>query len=108
MNVGAVFTATPSGGGGGGGGTTGGGTTGKTLTVKTAGGKGLVTSAPAGISCGKTCAKSFATGTAVTLTAAPEPGFVFVNWTGACTGAQATCTITMNANASTQANFVKP
>lgn len=59
-------------------------------------------------SCGKTCAKSFASGTAVTLTAAPEPGFVFVNLTGACTGAQATCAITMNANASTQANFVKP
>ena len=108
VNVGAVFTTTPSGGGGGGGGTTGGGTTGKTLTVKTAGGKGLVTSAPAGISCGKTCAKSFATGTAVTLTAAPEAGFVFVNWTGACTGAQPTCTITMNANQATQAHFVKP
>ena len=108
VNVGAVFSAPPAGGGGGGGGTTGGGTTGKTLTVKTAGGKGLVTSAPAGISCGKTCSKSFATGTAVTLTAAPEPGFVFVNWTGACTGAQATCTITMNANQATQANFVKP
>ncbi|MCC6990537.1 MAG: hypothetical protein IT181_16135 [Acidobacteria bacterium] len=108
VNVGAVFSAPPAGGGGGGGGTTGGGTTGKTLTVKTAGGKGLVTSAPAGISCGKTCSKSFTTGTAVTLTAAPEPGFVFVNWTGACTGAQATCTITMNANQATQANFVKP
>lgn len=108
VNVGAVFTTTTSGGGGGGGGTTGGGTTGKTLTVKTAGGKGLVTSAPAGISCGKTCSKSFATGTEVTLTAAPEPGFAFVNWTGACTGAQATCTITMNATLSAQANFVRP
>ncbi len=108
VNVGAVFTTTTSGGGGGGGGTTGGGTTGKTLSVKTAGGKGLVTSAPAGISCGKTCSKSFATGTAVTLTAAPEPGFVFVNWTGACTGAQPTCTVTMNSNLSAQANFVKP
>ena len=107
VNVGAVFTTTSSGGGGGGG-STGGGTTGRTLTVKTAGGKGLVTSAPAGISCGKTCSKSFTAGTAVTLTAAPEAGFVFVNWTGACTGAQATCTLTMNANQATQANFVKP
>lgn len=113
-NVSAVFTATPSGGGGGGGGATGGGgggggtTTGKTLTVKANGGKGLITSNVGGINCGKTCAATVAAGTSVTLTAAPDAGFRFVNWTGACTGANATCTVAVNATATATANFVKP
>ncbi len=46
-------------------------------------------------------------GTAVTLTATPEPGFRFVNWSGACTGTAATCTVTVNASATAQANFTK-
>lgn len=114
-NVGAVFAAAPSGGGGGGGGGTGGGggggggtTTTRTLTVKANGGKGLLTSSVGGISCGKTCAASVANGTVVTLAAAPEPGFQFVNWTGACTSNQPTCTVTVNATGTAQANFIKP
>ena len=46
-----------------------------TLTVAKAGtGTGTVTSSPAGISCGGTCSASYASGTAVTLTAAPWLG----------------------------------
>src|SRR5438128_3900523 len=46
-----------------------------TLTVsKTGVGTGTVTSAPAGISCGASCSAAFATGTMVTLTAAPVAG----------------------------------
>jgi hypothetical protein len=103
VDVGAIFTALPSGGGGGGGG----GTPSATLSIKTAGGKGLVVSAPGNIDCGRVCAASFPLGTAVTLTATPESGFRFVNWSGACTGTAATCTVTVNASGTAQANFTK-
>jgi hypothetical protein len=99
VDVGARFATAPAGGGG--------GTPNPTLSVKTAGGKGVITSAPGGINCGKNCTASVAAGTAVTLTAAPEPGFTFVNWSGACTGNAATCTVTVNTSATAQANFTK-
>ncbi|MEO7733916.1 MAG: hypothetical protein ABIY55_23330, partial [Kofleriaceae bacterium] len=60
------------------------------ITVTKAG-RGTVTSQPAGIDCGATCARPFRDGTSVTLTAAPSAGFVFAGWSGACTGP--TCTI---------------
>jgi hypothetical protein len=102
--AGGTSSAGGSGGGGGGGG---GGTSNATLSVKTAGGKGTISSAPGGINCGKVCTASIAAGTAVTLTATPEPGFVFVNWSGACTGAASTCTVTVNSSTTAQANFTK-
>ena len=110
VNVGAVFTAAPSGGGGatgggGGGGTT---TTNRTVSVKSAGGKGLITSNTGGINCGKTCSASVANNTSVTLTATPEAGFQFASWTGACTANGNTCTLAVTANTSIQANFIKP
>lgn len=76
-----------------------------TIHAKTSG-KGLVTSA-AGINCGKTCSAKVVRGTSVTLTAAPESGFRFANWSGACSGSNATCTVTVNAATQVQANFVK-
>jgi hypothetical protein len=48
-----------------------------------------------------------AAGTAVTLTAAPDAAFLFVNWSGACTGNAPTCTVTVNANVTAQANFAQ-
>ena len=47
-------------------------------------GSGSVTSQPAGISCGSTCAANFAAGSSVTLTAAATGGQVFSGWTGSC------------------------
>ncbi len=84
----------------------GGQTGGFTLAVsKTGNGAGTVTSAPAGISCGSTCSYEFAKGTKVTLTAAPDSGSTFSGWSGAgCSGTQ-TCSVTLNAAASVQANF---
>lgn len=110
QNVGATFTAQSTGGGGGGGGATGGGgtTTNRTLSVKTAGGKALLTSNVGGINCGRTCSATVANNTSVTLTATPEPGFQFVSWTGACASNQATCTLTVTASGTAQANFIKP
>src|SRR3546814_1518997 len=66
------------------------------LAVALAGrGAGEVTSVPAGIDCGTTCEAQIATGTAVTLTAAPAAGSRFAGWEGACTGTS-TCQLTVD------------
>jgi cellulose 1,4-beta-cellobiosidase len=76
-----------------------------TLTVARAGtGAGTVTSSPAGISCGAACSASYASGTAVTLTAAPASGSTFSGWSGACVGT-GTCTVTLTAAQSVTATF---
>ncbi|HRW50948.1 MAG TPA: hypothetical protein P5333_25690, partial [Caldilinea sp.] len=75
------------------------------LTVTTAGtGSGTVTSAPAGIACGATCAADFDFGTSVTLSAGPVAGATFAGWSGACAGTGA-CTVTMDAARSVTATF---
>jgi len=102
MNVTATFNAAAAGGGSGGG-----GSTSPTLSVKVSGGKGAITSDPAGISCGNICSMALPAGTALTLTATPEPGFFFVNWSGACTGASPSCVVMGNTNLAAQANFSK-
>jgi hypothetical protein len=65
VDVGARFATAPAGGGG----SSGGGTANPTLSVKIAGGKGVITSVPGGINWGNSCAASVVAGTAVTLTA---------------------------------------
>jgi uncharacterized repeat protein (TIGR02543 family) len=57
------------------------------------------------ISCGSVCSAHYVPGTAVTLTATPVVGHSFVGWTGACTGAAPSCTITMTSGLSTTATF---
>lgn len=77
----------------------------QTLAVSTAGnGSGSVGSSPAGITCGSTCSHAFATGTGVTLTAAPASGSVFSGWSGACSGTGG-CTVTMSQARSVTATF---
>ena len=77
-----------------------------TLTItKTGAGTGTVTSSPAGINCGATCAGSFTSGSAVTLTAVPGGSSTFTGWTGGgCTGTGG-CTVTMNAATTVTATF---
>jgi phospholipase C len=75
------------------------------LSVQSAGsGGGTITSSPAGINCGATCSTSFASGTAVTLTATPNAGSTFAGWSGGCSGTS-TCSLTLTANASATATF---
>ena len=82
------------------------GTTSFTLTVTKAGmGSGRVTSSPAGIDCGATCTATFASGTAVTLTAVPVAGSLFAGWSGSGCGGTHSCTVTVNAAASVTATF---
>jgi uncharacterized repeat protein (TIGR02543 family) len=46
-----------------------------------------------------------ATGTPVLLTADPDDGSVFAGWTGACTGTELTCTVTMDGTRNVTARF---
>ncbi len=76
------------------------------LTVAKAGtGAGLVTSNPAGITCGATCSTAFVTGSAVTLTAAATQGSVFTGWTGGGCSGTAGCIVTLNAASTVTATF---
>src|SRR6266446_1462783 len=77
-----------------------------TLTVTLAGtSTGTVTSSPAGISCSPTCSASFTSGTVVTLTAKAASGAYLASWSGACSGHNSTCKVTMNAAKSVTATF---
>jgi hypothetical protein len=76
-----------------------------TLTVTKDGtGSGTVTSSPAGINCGGTCAADFAPGTSVTLTATTGSGATFGGWGGSCTGTGA-CTVSMTSAKTVTATF---
>ncbi len=76
------------------------------LTVSPGGaGTGTVTSSPAGISCGATCAASFNSGSAVTLTAAASAGSTFGGWSGGGCSGTGGCTVTMNAATAVTATF---
>jgi hypothetical protein len=76
------------------------------LTVSKSGtGSGIVTSSPAGIDCGSTCSASFAGGEKVTLTATADSGSLFIGWSGACSGTNTSCEVTMDAVRSVNARF---
>ncbi|MBX3674519.1 MAG: DUF4214 domain-containing protein [Burkholderiales bacterium] len=77
-----------------------------TLTVTKAGaGSGIVTSAPAGINCGATCASPFTVGATVTLSAAADPGSVFAGWSGGGCSGTGSCVVTMSAATAVAAAF---
>ena len=69
-------------------------------------GSGTITSNPAGINCGSDCSQTYNTGTAVTLTANPDTGYVFNNWGGSCSGNNTIFTFVLNTDTACQANFV--
>jgi hypothetical protein len=79
--------------------------------TKTGGGRGTVTSSPSEIDCDPSCTGqngNYPTGTQVTLTAAPASGSTFAGWSGACSGASQTCTVTMDKAQSVEARFTQP
>ena len=74
-------------------------------------GSGTVTGTPNGndraINCGGNCSAKFTDGTTVSLTATPAAGLHFVNWSGACSGTDQICSVTITKDTSVQANFAK-
>jgi hypothetical protein len=77
-----------------------------TLTLTKAGsGAGSVTSSPAGIKCGVTCAAPFDENSSVTLTATPSSGSSFAGWSGACEGTTTSCVVSMDSAKSVTATF---
>jgi hypothetical protein len=76
------------------------------LTVTKSGeGSGRVKSSAPGIDCGAKCSASFDFETTLTLTATPDAGAVFKQWTGACVGQGASCSLTITEAISTNAVF---
>jgi hypothetical protein len=77
-----------------------------TLSVLRRGsGTGTVTSSPAGIDCGASCAGAYNQGTAITLIATPSAGSRFAGWSGAGCSGTATCQVTLNSDQTVTANF---
>lgn len=68
-------------------------------------GTGAVTSDPAGIWCPGFCSSELGHGTGVTLRAHPAADSVFAGWSGACTGTDPVCLVTMDAATSVVATF---
>jgi hypothetical protein len=68
-------------------------------------GNGNVVSAPAGINCGASCAGTYLSGTTVTLIPNPDPGYIFLGWTGGGCSGQSNCTVALDHNASVKAKF---
>ncbi len=77
-----------------------------TLTVSAAGsGTGTVTSSPAGINCGSTCAHAYDYLTSVTLTASASTGSTFAGWSGGGCSGTGTCAVSMMAASLVTATF---
>ncbi len=76
------------------------GPTTRAVTVAKSGtGAGTITSSPSGISCGTTCTASLGNSAAITLNAAAAAGSQFVDWSGACSGTAASCSIAAGTSA---------
>ncbi len=74
------------------------------LTVNKSG-NGTVISSPSGINCCSDCSENYSSGTPVTLTASASEGNTFNGWSGSCTGANTTCTVSMTQARSVTATF---
>jgi RHS repeat-associated protein len=74
-------------------------------TTKTGNGTGTIASLQTGIDCGATCSGIYNWGTTVTLAVTPAVGSVFNGWSGACTGTDTTCNVTMDQLQAVNADF---
>lgn len=75
------------------------------LDVATTAG-GTVRSQPAGVECPADCSMSAAEGFVIALTAQADPGFEFVEWSGACSGSdRRDCDVAMNGPRNVTATF---
>jgi uncharacterized repeat protein (TIGR01451 family)/uncharacterized repeat protein (TIGR02543 family) len=74
-------------------------------------GSGRVVSSPnwigLSIDCGLLCELNVLTGRTMVLTATTSTNSVFTGWSGACSGTDITCTLTMNSDKDVTANFTR-
>lgn len=77
----------------------------RVTVMKSGEGTGTVTSQPAGIDCGSTCAANLPEKTTVTLTAQGASGSVFSGWQGDCAGQGGVCTLSLTKDVSATATF---
>ena len=68
------------------------------------GGRGRITSIPAGIACPRTCTRTFPYGKTLRLTARAAAGWKFAAWSGACRGARA-CNVKLTKTSLVRAQF---
>lgn len=68
-------------------------------------GTGAGTVTGSGISCGSDCSHNYSSGTNVTLTADDAPGSNFIGWSGACSGSNTQCTVSMTQARNVTATF---
>jgi hypothetical protein len=71
----------------------------------TGSGQGTVISSDAQLNCPSACVDYVASGAVLTLNANPSAGSTFSGWSGACSGSQPNCTLTVNASMSVSASF---
>ncbi len=78
---------------------------GPALTMNLSGtGSGTISSSPPGLGCASTCTGNFPSGTAVTLTAAPN-GSTFRGWTGCDAASGPVCTVNLTKDRTVTATF---
>lgn len=84
-----------------------GGPTYSITVTKLAGGtsNGVITSTPAGISCGATCSATFTQGSTTTLNVVPDYRSLFLGWSGACTAVGGTCSLAVSSALTATARF---
>jgi len=81
----------------------------KLTAVLTGNGSGTVSSdagLDGAIACGTTCTASFLSGTSVNITANPDASSLLQSWSGACSGNNNPCTITIDSDKTVTANIV--
>jgi thermitase len=77
-----------------------------TLSVSHAGaGSGTILATSFGINCGSACTATVSDGTSLTLTAVAAAGSTFSSWSGACSGSDSTCTMTVRSDVAAIATF---
>ena len=79
-----------------------------TAKKRVSAGDGTILSSDGRIGCGTACGYGYYPHTPVTLTATASGDAVFTGWSGACSGTEATCTITMDKAKTALASFAGP